>query len=224
MRLAPFFVLAYCIVGCSRAERTDKSAPSTAAPSRAASGEGALSAPPPTAPEANGGTSREVEPSPILASVASFRGDQLVACIDATFRGTLFDAIVSTVRDGGMSREDLLADDLHMYLERAHTILSDLLNAEHKGRADLLRPPGTPQDLTKSCDQQFASRVVSGRCSTKAHSTVPQLKAQKGLDASTTNSAVGTNVDVSMVVTYYRIGRDDGAMRKCLDAKSDWQE
>ena len=196
-------VLAF-LLACDRGERSAPPQPSPTVASQAAPFDPAMPAEPAAVTD-----SATAGDTSVNASVASFNGDTLIACVDAAVSGEFWEKGLA-LTDAGPAA--LLADALHWFLVAgSDTMIGTVLNQGPKRPSGLLRPPGKPQDVSKPCSEQFAARHVLGRCSAVVDTVVVGPR--------------GSNpARVALTISYYDLGESDGVMRRCIAAKGDWSE
>jgi hypothetical protein len=161
----------------------------------------AVQAPPPSsaAPKPPPPTTRAV-------SVAIFKSDRLVACVDVSIVADgLFEAMARM--DAGMSPNELLADDLSGLVQGADTLIGDYLNQRLKGSSAMMRIPGKPESIPKTCSEQFAGRTILGRCTVAVDLSVADKPTH-----------------FALAMNHYNAETSDGPTRACLAGKGNWWE
>ncbi|SRR6266542_3299550 len=149
----------------------------------------------------------------VAASAATFKGDKLVACIDASFSAGLLEILASAARDpsapdAGVGLKELLDDDLKVYLLGGDSVIGALLNKRQRSAAAAIRPAGKSEPLDRECSTQFPGRQLIAKCS-----IVTSLgTSDAGKDRAT------------LQIHHYDVAVGDGVMRACLAAKGEWWE
>ena len=161
------------------------------------------------APPPSSSTPTEHRPSTHAASVAIFKNDRLVACVDVSM---VADGLLETMAlavDAGMSPDELLADDLAGVVQGGETLIGDYLDQRTKGSAGMMRIAGKPQSIPKACGEQFAGRTTIGKCTVAADAPLAGKPAR---------------VALSLTASHYNAEAGDGPARACLAGKGDWWE
>lgn len=142
------------------------------------------------------------------ASAAVFNKERMVACVDLAFASPIIEMILKKGKvDGGATA--LSEDELRGVLRGDDSLVGRAFDKTFgTGSTAKLKLKGELTPIPKECHEQFPTRTAVGSCLVK----------------SSTESDAGVRYSAAVAYTYYSSLGLDGAMKRCLALKGDWQE